>query len=192
MIQMQQRHIPTASTPVHGVMLEMLDLGVLLTGASGVGKSELALELIGRGHCLIADDAPEFTRVDGGVIEGGSPALLHDFLQVRGLGLLNVRRIFGDGAIGAHRRLDLIVNLVSLDTATHFSAERTLTSARTNRNILDVIIPQVDLPVYPGRNLATWVECVVRDTALRRAGYHADQDFAERLQRRIKSESTCE
>ena len=192
MIQAPQRHSQTVSTPVHGVMLEMFGLGILLTGNSGVGKSELALELISRGHCLIADDAPELTRSDSGVIEGGSPALLHDFLHVRGLGLLNIRRLFGDAAIGACRPLDLIVNLVNLDTETYFDDEKTLRSDKTNRNILDVIIPQVDLPIYPGRNLAIWVECVVRDTALRRTGYHADQDFAERLQRKMKRKLICE
>ncbi|TCO80138.1 Hpr(Ser) kinase/phosphatase [Plasticicumulans lactativorans] len=176
-----QHSLDASSTLLHGVFLEVYGLGVMLTGDSSTGKSELALELISRGHRLIADDAPRLTRVAPQVIEGTCPDSLRNFLEVRGLGILNVRRMFGDSAIKRNKRLRLIVHLVRLEDAA-LAPEVRLHGARKNRHILDVPIPEITLPIAPGRNLAVLVECAVRDHILRLGGYNADHDLMERLQ----------
>jgi len=180
-----------AATPVHGELLEVLGLGVLITGASGAGKSELALELISRGHRLIADDAPELSRIAGNIIEGRCPPHLQDFLEVRGLGVLNIRRLFGDSAITLNKRVRLIINLVRAGEGPGTEAFR-LQGTRRYRWILDVPIPEISLPIAPGRNLAVLVECAVRDYIQRLHGYLADQDLAERLHREIAGRRPCE
>lgn len=176
-----QHELDATSTVLHGVFLEVYGLGVMLTGESSTGKSELALELLSRGHRLIADDAPKLTRVAPQVIEGTCPESLRNFLEVRGLGILNVRRMFGDSAVKRNKRLRLIVNLARLEE-TMLAPEVRLQGARTTRYILDVAIPAITLPIAPGRNLAVLVECAVRDHILRLSGYNADQDLMERLQ----------
>ena len=179
------------STLLHGELLEVFGLGVLITGHSGIGKSELALELISRGHRLIADDTPKLTRVASNVIEGTCPSMLRDFLEVRGLGILNIRRMFGDSAIKRNKRVRLLINLVRLEDAL-IPAELRLHGARAHQDILNVAIPTIALPIAPGRNLAVLVECAVRDHIQRLSGYHAEQDLAERLQNEIAETTACE
>lgn len=169
---------------VHGVLLEVLGLGVLLTGEPGVGKSELALEMIARGHRLIADDAPEFARIAPEVLQGSCPALLRDFLEVRGLGVLNVRAMFGEGAVRQHESLNLIVHLRSLDNEALAGIDR-LRGSLSSRTILGVAVPQVTLPVAPGRNLAVLLETAVRNQILRIRGYDAGIDLEDRQARAI-------
>lgn len=176
-----QHELDASSTVLHGVFLEVYGLGVMLSGESSTGKSELALELLSRGHRLIADDAPKLTRVAPQVIEGTCPDALRNFLEVRGLGILNVRRMFGDSAIKRNKRLRLIVHLVRLEE-TSLPAEVRLSGARATRYILDVAIPEITLPIAPGRNLAVLVECAVRDHILRLGGYNAERDLMKRLQ----------
>jgi len=179
-----------AATLVHGEFLEVFSIGVLITGASGTGKSELALELISRGHRLIADDAPELSRAAGNIIEGRCPPHLRGFLEVRGLGVLNIRRLFGDSAITLNKRVELIIHLIRAETP--HSAEFRLQGTRRQRRILGVSIPEISLPIAPGRNLAVLVECAVRDYIQRLHGYLADQDLAERLHREIAGRLPCE
>lgn len=168
-----------ASKTLHGVFMEVRGLGVLLTGESGVGKSELALELITRGHRLIADDAPEFSRVAPDVIRGTCPEFLQGFLEVRGLGVLNIRAMYGDSAIKKDKNLRLIVHLKPIDDADVRNIDR-LVGSQLNEMVLDVAIPQVILPVAPGRDLALLIEAAVRNHILRLSGYDAAQDFIQR------------
>ena len=188
---MEYQHRLGGATVVHGELLEVFGLGVLITGASGIGKSELALELVSRGHRLIADDTPELIRVAPNVLEGSCPPALGGFLEVRGLGILNIRRMFGDSAIKRNKRVRLIINLVRLEEVV-IPAELRLNGSRIQRRILDVNIPALNLPIAPGRNLAVLVECAVRDHIQRLGGYSADQDLTKRLQDEMADEGVCE
>lgn len=170
---------------VHGVFLEILSLGVLLTGRPGVGKSELALELITRGHRLVADDAPEFALLGPDDLNGGCPPLLQDFLEVRGLGVLNIRAMFGEAAIKRRKQLGLIIHLLRPGDAGLPEADR-LSGNRREREILETEIPEITLPVAPGHNLAVLVEAACRDHLLRQQGQHSDADFAARQAEALK------
>ncbi len=166
---------------MHGVLLEVLGVGVMLTGKSGVGKSELALELISRGHRLVADDAPDLRRIAADTVEGSCPAALRDFMEVRGLGIINVRALFGDSAIKQHRPLRLIIRLEPMNNGA-ISPEQRLQGLRRTCNVLGVEIPEVTLPVAAGHNLAVLVECTVRNHLLLMKGYDAVRDFMQRQQ----------
>ncbi len=174
-------------TSMHGVFIEVMGVGVLLTGPPGVGKSELALELLGRGHRLIADDAPEFALVDPDTVEGSCPPALRDFMEVRGLGIINVCALFGESAVKPRRSLRLIVSLKLMQDS-DFSPEERLQGIRRGRVVLGVEIPEVSLPVAPGHNMAVLVECTVRNYILHMKGYDAAVDFAERQTRIMRGE----
>jgi HPr kinase/phosphorylase len=176
------------TTTVHGVFLEVYSLGVLVTGESGAGKSELALELISRGHRLVADDAPEFTLVEPEVLDGGCPAILQDVLEVRGLGILNIREMFGDTAVKRNKYLRLIIHLMPLAMLPEDQIDR-LYGSYSTRRILDVEIPVITLPVAPGRNLAVLLEAAVRNHALKLKGVDATQRFIERQKKLISQDS---
>lgn len=167
---------------IHGVFMDVLGVGVLLSGESAVGKSELALELITRGHQLIADDAPEFTRVSPDILRGNCPEVLRDFLEVRGLGLINISAMFGEGAIKHSEELQLILHLSRVSEDRLFQLDR-LKGSRQMRRVLDVDIPEFLLPVAPGRNLAVLVEAAVRNFILYNNGYDVLDDFTTRQQR---------
>lgn len=164
---------------MHGVYMEVHAIGVLITGPSGVGKSEVALELITRGHRLVADDAPQFSRIAPDIIDGTCPTALQDFLEVRGLGIINVRELFGDSAIKTNKYLRLIIRLEPLDKNNLVQIDRLEGSYRTQR-VLDLDIPEITLPVAPGRNLAVLLECAARNHMLRMSGYNASEEFSER------------
>ena len=170
---------------LHGVYMEVMAIGVLITGASGIGKSELALELISRGHRLIADDAPQFSKIAPDIINGTCPKSLQDFLEVRGLGILNVRELFGDSAIKKNKYLKLIVQLQPMNMKNHSQIDR-LEGSYNTRNLLDMSIPEITLPVAPGRNLAVMMECAARNHILRDDGYNATEIFARRQEKFIK------
>jgi HPr kinase/phosphorylase len=161
---------------VHGVFMDVLGIGVLLTGESAIGKSELALELVTRGHRLIADDAPLFVRIAPGTLIGHCPEALQNFLEVRGLGVLNVRAMFGDVAVKQDMQLQLIVNLSPIELEQLQNLDR-LNGTRRKRQILEVEVAEVDLPVAPGRNLAVLVEAAARNHILYTNGYDSVQDF---------------
>ena len=169
---------------LHGVFMEVLGTGVLITGDSSIGKSELALELLTRGHRLIADDATEFSRTSPDTLLGTCPEMLRDFLEVRGLGILNVRAMFGASAIKQHRNLRLIVVLQDIEEATQMDR---LHGSRKIRRIQDVNIPEITLPVGPGRNLAVLLEVAVRNHILNAKGYDASQAFIDRQKRRLEN-----
>jgi len=176
------------STTAHGVFLEVLGKGVLITGEPAVGKSELALALICRGHRLVADDVVEFTRLDGNTLSGHCPPLLQDFLEVRGLGMINVRAMFGNSAIKPSKFLQLIIDLQTLTTEAMVHIDR-LHGNHSSRTILDVDIPQTTLPIAPGRNMAIQVETAVRQHLLKLDGYDAAEEFARRQQDMIDQQT---
>ncbi len=168
-----------ASTILHGVFLDVFEVGVLLVGQSGLGKSELALELISRGHGLVADDAVEIYRIAPEALEGRCPKVLKDFLEVRGLGILNIRAMFGETAVRPKKMLKLIINLVHADDAYMKSLDRLSIQTET-QDILHVHIRKVTLPVAAGRNLAVLVEAAVRNYILQLRGVDSTQEFIDR------------
>jgi HPr kinase/phosphorylase len=168
---------------LHGVFMEVMGTGVLITGDSSIGKSELALELLTRGHRLIADDATEFSRVSPDTLNGTCPEMLQDFLEVRGLGILNVRAMFGASAIKQNRNLRLIIHLQDMEDAARMDR---LHGSRQIRRIQDVEIPEITLPVGPGRNLAVLLEAAVRNHILYSKGYDASRAFIERQKTRLE------
>jgi HPr kinase/phosphorylase len=178
-------------TSVHGVFLEVLGMGVLLSGKASVGKSELALELINRGSRLVADDAPEFSRIAPDIIDGLCPPLLQDFLEVRGLGIINIRAMYGDSAIKRNKYLRLVVKLVKMNDDELSRLDR-LAGTYATTHLLGLDIPEVTVPVAPGRNLAILVETAVRNHIMRLKGYDAAADFVERQRQAIEKGSNSQ
>lgn len=176
------------STSIHGVFLEVLGMGIMITGDSAIGKSELALELITRGHRLIADDIVELHRVAPETLEGRCPPLLQDFLEVRGLGILNIRALFGEIAVKLTKNLKLIIHLKKPAESGLNDLERLKMHASTQR-ILGVDIPEVRIPVAAGRNLAVLVEVAVRNHILHLRDINSSAQFIERQQRSIEQGS---
>ena len=169
------------STSLHGVFLDVLELGVLITGASAIGKSELALELISRGNGLIADDIVELYRISPDTIEGRCPTVLRDFLEVRGIGILNIRTIFGETAVRPHKLLRLIVHLEDHSNEAFSDLDRLQVNA-TYQEVLSIPIRKVTIPVAAGRNLAVLVEAAVRNFVLNQRGIDSTREFIERQQ----------
>ena len=164
----------------HGVFMDILGLGVLLTGESGLGKSELGLELISRGHGLVADDAVDFYKISQSAIEGRCPELLLNLLEVRGIGLLDIRAIFGETAVRRKMRLKLIVHLVRKETMER-EFER-LPYEPLYEDILGHPVRKAVITVDAGRNLAVLVEAAVRNTILQLRGIDTYQEFIKRHQ----------
>jgi HPr kinase/phosphorylase len=167
---------------LHGVFMEVFSIGVLITGDPSVGKSELALELVARGHRLVADDAPIFAKTAPDILNGRCPDLLRDFLEVRGLGILNIRAMFGDSAIKQNRNLRLILKLAPMADEQMQTIDR-LHGARTTTAILGVEVPEITLPVAPGRNLAVLAEAAARNHTLLLKGFDSARLFAQRQAR---------
>jgi HPr kinase/phosphorylase len=170
---------------VHGVYMEVMGMGVLITGESGIGKSELALELLSRNHRLIADDAVELVRVGPDVLVGQCLGGLSDYLEVRGLGILDVRLMFGETAVRHKKKLHLIVHMEQIDPRRLSKIDRLQAQIQT-RTILDVDIPMTALYVGPGRNLAVLVETATRSYILRMWGINPLEDFMKRQQALIR------
>jgi HPr kinase/phosphorylase len=168
-------------TTRHGVFIDILGLGVLLTGESGLGKSELGLELISRGHGLVADDAVDIYRITQTSLEGRCPELLQNLLEVRGIGLLDIKAIFGETAVRRKMRLKLIVHLVRKETMER-DFER-LPYEPLYEDVLGLPVRKVVIAVDAGRNLAVLVEAAVRNTVLQLRGIDTYQEFIERHQR---------
>ena len=167
------------STTRHGVFLDVLGVGVLITGDSGVGKSELGLELITRGNGLVADDITEIYRVSPETLEGRCPELLRDFLEVRGLGVLNIRTMFGETAVRRKKGLKLIVSLHRPPGGDVSQLERLPLNA-SHQEILGIKIRTVNIPVVAGRNLAVLVVAAARNFVLQQRGIDTMQEFISR------------
>jgi HPr kinase/phosphorylase len=173
------------STERHGVFMDVLGLGVLITGESGVGKSELGLELISRGHGLVADDVVEISRIAANTLEGRCPPMLKDFLEVRGLGLLNIRTIFGETAVRPKMKLKLVTHLEGPHADGRNPAER-LPLADMSEDVLGVTIRRVVIPVAAGRNLAVLIEAAVRNHILQLRGVNSMDEFMARQNRELQ------
>lgn len=173
---------------MHGVLMDVLGMGVLISGQSGVGKSELGLELISRGHGLVADDVVDLARVAPDSVEGRCPPLLANLLEVRGLGLLDIKAIFGETAVRRKMKLRLIVELRRLN-ATEIMERLPL--AGTTVEVLGLAIHKVAIPVAAGRNLAVLLEAAVRNTILKLRGLDAMEAFVERQQRAIDEQDAA-
>ncbi len=169
---------------MHGVFMDVLGVGVLITGDSGLGKSELGLELISRSHGLVADDAVEFSRIAPNMIEGRCPPLLQNLLEVRGLGLLDIKAIFGETAVRRKMRLKLIVHLVRKETLER-EYER-LPYEPLTQDVLGVPVLKVVIQVVAGRNIAVLVEAAVRNTILQLRGIDTYQEFVDRHRRAME------
>ena len=178
---------PTDS--MHGVLLDVLGMGVMITGESGVGKSELALELVSRGHGLVADDVVELNRIAPETLEGHCPEILRDFLEVRGLGMLNIRIIFGETAVRRRKNLNLIVHLKKASSSDFNELER-LPIENVNENIMGLNIRKVIIHVAAGRNLAVLVEAAVRNYVLQLRGINSTKDFLERHEQEMENKES--
>ena len=160
-------------TTVHGVLVEVYGIGILLTGESGVGKSETALELIERGHRLVADDVVEIRCVSGNILMGaGANKVIGHHMEIRGLGIINVTHLFGVGAIRDKKQVQLICSLEEWDSEKVY--DRIGTDEKT-MDILGVHVPQLDIPVKPGRNIPIIVETAAMNERLKKMGYHSDR-----------------
>lgn len=174
-------------TSIHGVLVEVYGIGILLVGESGVGKSETALELIERGHRLVADDVVEIRCVSGNILMGsGANKVIGHHMEIRGLGIINVTHLFGVGAIRDKKQVQLICALEEWDSAKVY--DRIGTEEKT-MDILGVQVPQLEIPVKPGRNIPIIVETAAMNERLKKMGYHSAKEFNQNILRWLESES---
>lgn len=165
-------------TAIHGVLLDIYGVGVLITGASGVGKSETALELVKRGHRLVADDSVEIRQEGENYLVGNAPELIQHLLEIRGLGIINVMTLFGARAIRNYKKVTLVVHLELWDEDKMYDR---IGLEEQSMKIIDTEIPKLTIPVRPGRNLAVIVEVAAMNYRLKRMGMNAAKQFSERL-----------
>lgn len=171
------------TTAIHGVLVDIYGVGVLIMGSSGVGKSETALELVKRGHRLVADDSVEIRQEDDDTLVGSSPELIEHLLEIRGLGIINVMTLFGAGAVRNHKRISLVINLELWDQKKNYDR---LGLDEEKMRIIDTEVTRITLPVRPGRNLAVIIEVAAMNFRLKRMGVNAAQQFSERLMSAIE------
>lgn len=179
MIMTLQKHLAPRITR-HGVFVEIYGEGVLLWGESGVGKSEAAIELIKRGHRLIADDAVEIKRVDSNTLMGTAPELIRYYIELRGIGVIDVRRIFGSGAVKLSEKIDLVINLEQWHEGMRYDRLGTEEHFTT---ILGVKVPFLTIPIKPGRNLAVILEVAAMNNKQKKMGHNSAQEFTEQINR---------
>ncbi|MFK7697446.1 HPr(Ser) kinase/phosphatase [Paenibacillus sp. HJGM_3] len=166
------------STTIHGVLVDVYGIGMLITGSSGIGKSETALELVKRGHRLVADDAVEIRQVAENVLIGNAPELIKHLLEIRGVGIINVMTLFGAGAIRNVKKITLVIRLETWQQDKEY--DRLGLDEETTR-IIDTDLPLVTIPVRPGRNLAVIIEVAGMNFRLKRMGYNAALQFTNKL-----------
>ncbi|KOP72055.1 HPr(Ser) kinase/phosphatase [Cytobacillus solani] len=166
------------TTAVHGVLVDVYGIGVLITGKSGVGKSETALELVKRGHRLVADDCVEIRQEDENTLVGTSPELIEHLLEIRGLGIINVMTLFGAGAVRSYKRISVVMDLELWDQNKQYDR---LGLDEEKMKIIDMDLPKLTIPVRPGRNLAVIIEVAAMNFRLKRMGVNAAEQFSNRL-----------
>ena len=167
----------------HGVLMEVFGEGVLLTGESGIGKSEAAMELIKRGHRLIADDAVEIRKISGNTLVGTAPELIRNYIELRGIGIVNVAKLFGIGAIRTDKKIDMVVNIVPWN---HHEVYDRLGLEDQHMDILGVKVPMYTIPITPGRNLAVIMEVAAINNRQRKMGYNSAVEFTEQINRHFE------
>ncbi|PAV27768.1 HPr kinase/phosphorylase [Virgibacillus profundi] len=172
-------------TAIHGVLVDIYGVGVLITGQSGVGKSETALELVKRGHRLVADDSVEIRQEDYDTLIGNSPPLIEHLLEIRGLGIINVMTLFGAGSVRSYKKISMIMNLELWDNKKQYDR---LGLDEDTMKIMDVHVPKSIIPVRPGRNLAVIIEVAAMNFRLKRMGVNAAEEFSDRLTTMIDQE----
>lgn len=173
-------------TTVHGVLVDVYGVGVLITGTSGIGKSETALELVKRGHRLIADDAVEIRRTTDPILFGNAPDLIKHLLEIRGVGIINVMTLFGAGAVRNEKRVTVVVRLEIWQQEKQYDR---LGIDEETTQILDTNVPLVTIPVRPGRNLAVIIEVAAMNYRLKRMGYNAALQFSNKLMETMNEEA---
>ena len=167
----------------HGVLMDVLGEGILLIGESGIGKSEAAMELIKRGHRLVADDAVEIRRISGNTLVGTAPELIRNYIELRGIGIVNVARLFGMGAVRSDKKIDLVVNIVPWKTDEVYDR---LGLEDQHMDILGVKVPMYTIPITPGRNLAVIMEVAAINNRQRKMGYNSAVEFTEQINRHFE------
>jgi HPr kinase/phosphorylase len=181
-IQTYLEDILTAQTSMHGVLLDVFGVGILLLGKSGIGKSEIALDLVMRGHRLVADDIVDVKRKSPEAVFGAGSDIIKHHMEIRGLGIINIKDLFGVASIRERKKIEIVLELVEWDPAVEY--DRLGVEERKFR-ILDVEIPMLVVPVRPGRNMTTIVEVAARNHLLKLQGHHSAREFQERLNRAI-------
>ena len=170
----------------HGVLVDVYGKGIFLYGDSGIGKSEAAIELVKRGHRLIADDAVEIRKISEYQLSGSAPSMIRHYIELRGIGVINVAKLFGMGAVKESSDIDLIINIVPWEQGAHydrFGLEVQYT------DILGVKVPSITVPVTPGRNLAVIIEVAAMDSRMKGMGYNAAEELAEQINRHFDTEN---
>jgi len=169
------------STSVHGVLVDVLGVGILLLGKSGIGKSETALDLVVRGHRLVADDIVHI-RQRGNIVFGSGSGIIRHHMEIRGLGIINIKDLFGVAAVRETKKIEVVIELVEWDEREEY--ER-LGLDEQHYEVLGMHIPKLRLPVRPGRNIATIIEVAARNQLLKAQGHHSAREFQDRLNRAI-------
>lgn len=176
-------------TAIHGAFIDVYGVGVLFVGRSGIGKSEIALDLIERGHRLVADDVVVVTKKGEGILMGSGTDLVKHFMEIRGLGLIDIRAIFGIRSIRFQKRLEIIVQLEEWDDSKEY--ERTGLDMEEVR-VLDVQVPHVQLPIFPGKNVTVITEVIALNYLLKHYGYDAAVEFSNKLKQRLEEKARSE
>jgi HPr kinase/phosphorylase len=185
-VQSFLEEVLTASGSLHGVLVDVFGVGVLLLGKSGIGKSEIALDLVMRGHRLVADDIVNLVRRQGDVYGHGNEMIQHH-MEIRGLGILNIKDLFGVAAVRDRKKIELVIELVEWANGAEYDR---LGLEQESMNILGAELPHAVVPVRPGRNMTTIVEVAARNHLLKLRGHNSAQEFAERLQQAISKQGT--
>ncbi|HSN89696.1 MAG TPA: HPr(Ser) kinase/phosphatase [Anaeromyxobacteraceae bacterium] len=181
-IQSCLEEVLTAQTSMHGVLLDVFGVGILLLGKSGIGKSEIALDLVMRGHRLVADDIVDVKRKTPESVFGAGSEIIKHHMEVRGLGIINIKDLFGVASIRERKKIEIVLELVEWDPTVEYDR---LGVEEKKFRILDVEIPMLIVPVRPGRNMTTIVEVAARNHLLKLQGHHSAREFQERLNRAI-------
>jgi HPr kinase/phosphorylase len=184
-IQQVQSYLEEALTltaTLHGVLMDVFGVGILLLGKSGIGKSEIALDLIMRGHRLVADDIVDITRRKQGAVYGAGNPIIKHHMEIRGLGIINIKDLFGIASVRDRKKIELVIELVEWDPAREYDR---LGVDEAKFRVVDVEIPLAMVPVRPGRNLTTIIEVAARNHLLKLQGHHSAREFADRLNRAI-------